>query len=86
MDRGLIVGAIAFVAAFAAERLYSSMSHDIARYEEMREMSGQPPILKELLSTVLGATVDQKGAKRLAGGFLLDLTNDVMRYARMQNM
>ncbi len=86
MDRGLIVGAIAFVAAFAAERLYSSMAKDIARYEEMRKMSGQPPILKELLSTVLGGGVDDKDAPARAGGFVADLTNDVMRYARMRNM
>jgi hypothetical protein len=86
MDRGLIVGAIAFVAAFAAERLYSSMTDDIARYEEMRKISGQPPILKELFSTVFGGGVDETGAAQLAGGFVSDLTNDVMRYAKMRNM
>ena len=43
MDRGLIVGAIAFAAAFGLERLYASMGPDIARYEKMRAMSGQPP-------------------------------------------
>ena len=33
MDRGLIVGAVAFAVGFAAERLFASMSKDLARYE-----------------------------------------------------
>ena len=41
MNRGLIFGAIAFAAAFAAERLFTSMTPDIARYNRMRAMSGR---------------------------------------------
>ena len=63
MDRGLIVGAIAFAAAFAAERLYASMEPDLKRYEAMREMSGQPPILKELWSTIVRKR-DRRAARR----------------------
>ena len=66
MDRGLIVGAIAFAAAFAAERLYASMEPDLKRYEAMREMSGQPPILKELWSTIFGSAIGEHEATRKA--------------------
>ena len=86
MDRGLIVGAIAFVAAFAAERLYASMDKDIARYEKLREMSGQPSILKELFAGVFGSGSDKTGSGMRADGLVADLTDDVMRYARMRNM
>jgi hypothetical protein len=86
MDRGLIVGAIAFAAAFAAERLYASMEPDLKRYEAMREMSGQPPILKELWSTIFGSAIAEHEATRKAGGILADLTKDALRYARIRSM
>lgn len=86
MDRGLIVGAIAFVAAFGAERLYASMSKDIAKYEQMRRMSGQPPIWKELFTTVFGGAVEPSDTAVRATGFVADLTNDVIRYARLKSM
>lgn len=82
MTRGLIVGAIAFAAAFAAERLFTSLAPDIARYNKMREMSGQEPILKELWTLVSGAVGGGQGAS----GAIADLTNDVVRYARMKGM
>jgi hypothetical protein len=86
MDRGLIVGAIAFVAAFGAERLYVSLAKDIARYEAMRRMSGQPPILKEVLSSVFGNVMESDAATGMAKGLVSEITNDVMRYARMKSM
>jgi hypothetical protein len=86
MDRGLIVGAIAFAAAFAAERLYASMEPDLRRYEAMRAMSGQQPILKELWSTISGGAIGEHEATRKASGVLADLTKDALRYARMRSM
>jgi hypothetical protein len=83
MDRGLIAGAIGFGLAFGAERLYASLEPDIARYERMREMSGQKPILKELFSLVAGAfgSSGENGRGLIAG-----LTNDVVRSARIRGM
>jgi hypothetical protein len=86
MDRGLIVGAIAFAAAFGLERLYASMGPDIARYEKMRAMSGQKPILKELFSYVTGALGESGSAQDGAKGLIAGLTSDVVRYARMRGM
>jgi hypothetical protein len=88
MDRGLIVGAIAFVAGFAAERLFTSLTKDIARYEKMREMSGQPPILKEVFGAVVGGATGESvpAWKEGATGLIADLTADVVRYAKMKGM
>jgi hypothetical protein len=86
MDRGLIAGAVAFALAFAAERLYASMEPDLKRYEAMRAMSGQPPILKELWTTIVGSAISDHDATRKAGGLLADLTKDALRYARMRSM
>ncbi len=81
MNRGLIFGAIAFAAAFAAERLFTSMTPDIARYNRMRAMSGQEPLLKELVSFVQSAL-----GSASVSGVVTDITNDAVRYARMKGM
>jgi hypothetical protein len=81
MTRGLIFGALAFAAAFGAERLFASMAPDIARYNKMREMSGQEPLHKEIFAFVQSAF----GGSGI-GGTVADLTNDVVRYAKMKGM
>jgi hypothetical protein len=81
MTRGLIFGAIAFAAAFGAERLFASMAPDLARYNRMRAMSGQEPMFKELL-TLAGGLLGSSGAR----GAIAGLTDDVVRYAKMKGM
>lgn len=87
MDRGLIVGALAFAVAFAGERLFAGLAKDIARYEAMRKMSGQPPIAKELLA-LAGSFVGEHGGAAANGtiGLVGSLTSDIMRYAKMKAM
>jgi hypothetical protein len=81
MNRGLIVGAIAFAAGYAAERLYTKLAPDIAHYNKMRSLSGQDPLWKELVT--FGRTAFGAGD---AKSIVADLTNDVVRYARMKAM
>ncbi len=85
--RGLIFGSLAFAAAFGAERLFASMSKDIARYDRMRAMSGEPPLGKQLLET-LGGAIGEFGSsgRKEASGFIASLTADVVRYAKMKGM
>ena len=85
MNRSLIVASLGFIAAFGAERLFASLGPDIARYNRMREMSGQPPMLKEILSS-LGTLVGGAARSNGAGGFIAEMTNDVVRYAKMKGM
>jgi hypothetical protein len=85
MDRGLIVGAVAFAVGFAAERLFASMSKDLARYEKMREMSGEPPLFKEVILSVVGVVGDAT-IKSGATGLITGLTSDLVRYARIRGM
>ena len=85
MARGLIVGAIAFAAAFAAERVFAGMKSDIARYDAMRKMSGQEPLAKELISTI-GSLVTGSVQRSGVTSFVTSLTNDVVRYAKMKGM
>lgn len=85
MDRGLIAGSLGFLAAFGAERLLASLAKDIARYDAMRRMSGQQPLLKELLSS-LGGAIGGTARTNGAAGFVDGLTNDVVRYAKMKGM
>ncbi|HKU82216.1 MAG TPA: hypothetical protein VJP76_08610 [Candidatus Tumulicola sp.] len=85
MVRGLIVGALAFGAAFAVERLLTGMKHDLARYDAMRRMSDEEPLAKELLAT-LGSVVTGSVQKSGVTAFVTALTNDAVRYARMRGM
>lgn len=85
MNRTLIVASLGFAAAFGAERLFAGLAKDIARYDKMRAMSDEPPILKELFATVggvLGGAAKHNGAS----GFITEMTNDVVRYAKMKGM
>lgn len=85
MVRGVIVGAIAFAAAFAAERVIAGMKDDLARYNRMRAMSGEEPLGKEVLSTI-GSFVTGSVQKNGLTAFVSSLTNDAVRYAKMRGM
>ena len=85
MNRSLIVASLGFVAAFGAERFFEGLAKDIARYDRMRAISDQPPMFKEVLSTIgglFGGAIRHNGAT----GMIADLTNDVVRYAKMKGM
>ncbi len=81
MNRGLIFGIAGFFAAFAAERVFTGLGADIARYNRMREMSGQAPLHKELFA-LGGSLIGSSGAS----GIISEITNDVIRYAKMKGM
>jgi len=87
MYRGLIFGALAFGAAFAAERQFDAMSGDLKRYDKMRAMSGDPPLVQQLLSGIVTMATDFAGSKAdEAGDLFTGLTRDLVRYATMRNM
>lgn len=81
MNRALIVGAIAFALGYAAERLYVSVGPDIARYNRLREMSGQEPLFKEIVKVCAGF-IGSSGPT----GLIASTTSDVIRYAKMRGM
>lgn len=86
-NRGLLIGALAFVAAVVGERLIASAASDLARYEKMRRMSDQPSLGKELLSTI-GSFVgnSSREPKDAATGIIGSLTSDIVRYATIRGM
>jgi hypothetical protein len=93
MVRGLIAGTVAFGLAFGAERLFTSLGKDFARYDAMREMSGQPPLVRELFSNgwrlmaaLIGGSSSYGSAPEKTGNFFEALTHDVVRYAKMKGM
>ena len=83
MTRGLIVGAIAFAAAFACRTdLHQRMAPDIALLAiRCARCRGQEPLFKDLVSFVKA----QFGGG-VRAGIVADLTNDAVRYARMKGM
>jgi hypothetical protein len=86
MYKGLILGGLAFGAAFGLERVIAGLGADMKRYDKLRAMSGQGPFLKELLSKAGSAIGDVAGSNGSGGGLLAGLTDDVVRYAKMKGM
>lgn len=87
MFRGVILGALAFGAIFAAERQFGLIEKDLKRYDAMRTMSGDAPFLRSVLDGALGMLA-QFGANRSGEAQTLatSLTHDIMRYAAMRSM
>jgi hypothetical protein len=87
MLRSLVMGALAFGAAFAAERQFTAIGKDLKRYDAMRAMSGDPPFLREVLKSAI-AMIKEYGATRQDQGrdLLSTFTNDLVRYAKMRSM
>jgi hypothetical protein len=87
MVRGLVLGALAFGAVFAAERQFSSLGKDLARYDRMRAMSGDSTFVREILTTV-GDLIAGFGAGRQgeARDLFASLTDDLVRYATLRRM
>lgn len=87
MYRGLILGGLAFVAFFTAERQLAPLGKDIARYNKMREMSGDPPLLRQGLGMLRDVAKSYGGSRRGNALGLADaLKNDLIRYARISTM
>jgi hypothetical protein len=87
MYRGLIIGAFAFAAAILVEKQCVAVSKDIERYDRIRAMSGDPPLLKQGLM-MLRDTIGSFGSAQRgeAIGLLESLQHDVVRYARISSM
>jgi hypothetical protein len=87
MYRGLILGALAFAAAILAERQFVAVAKDIERYDRIRAMSDDPPLLKQgfgMLRDMIGSFGDSRRGE--ATGMINALQNDVVRYARISTM
>jgi hypothetical protein len=80
MIRRLIFGGIALAAAFAFERQFVHIGSDLARYNKLSEMSGDPPFLQKQLKEILAWAI------RPGAGVLRTLQHDALRYARIKSM
>jgi hypothetical protein len=88
MYRSLIVGGVAFVTLmFAAQRQLRPVLKDIARYNTMREMSGDLPLLRQGLD-VLGNVIKAYGTAPRGNGLSLlkSVQYDLIRYMRISTM
>ena len=87
MLRGLIFGTIAFGAAVVAERQLNAIEKDVARYNAIRAMSGDPPLARQLASMARTFIIDYGAARGVtAGNLFTDFGKDVVRYALMRTM
>jgi hypothetical protein len=87
MVRGLILGALAFGGVFLAERQFAEIAKDIKRYDSMRAMSGDPPLLRQALKSATDM-ISSFGASRQdeAQSLIASFTQDIVRYATIRSM
>jgi hypothetical protein len=87
MIRGLVLGGVAFAVAFALERQFETIRKDLARYDRLNEMSGEPPFLRKIAQSALSA-ISEYGASQQgkAENFLQTVQSDALRYARLRGM
>ncbi|MGZ3496411.1 MAG: hypothetical protein ACXVAK_02525 [Vulcanimicrobiaceae bacterium] len=85
MNRRILLGAIGFAIGYFIEDQIASIKSDLARYDRLREMSDEPPFLREQLSRLWEMGTSLLGAR--ARRPLLDfLQNDIIRYAKIKSM
>ena len=87
MFKNVIFGILGFAAAFTASQQLAGVGKDIARYNRIRAMSGDPPFAREQLGTLLQEVRKRAFAPRAEGRDIFSaLLNDVTRYARIRSM
>ena len=87
MFKSVILGILGFVTVFAASRQFAGVGKDIARYNRIRAMSGDPPFEREQLGALLGEARKRAFSQRGEGRDIFSaLLNDVTRYARIRSM
>jgi hypothetical protein len=86
MKRGIIFGAIGFGIAYLIGSQLANAQTDLAHYDRLREMSGEPPFLKEQLSRVLGIVMSFVGEQTSPQGVLGSIPHDIVKYARISTM
>ena len=89
--RGLVVGAAAFVVAFLLEGEWSKLQPDIARYDGMRAMSGDTPLVREQVTRVTGLigwllSEQSPAVAGVSRGFFQSIREDLVRYAKLDTM
>jgi hypothetical protein len=92
MSRGVIFGAVAFAVTFLLEREGSKLfERDFARYDALREMSGDPPFMREQFERAKGLigwllAEQSPVAGRGTRGLMQSMREDVVRYAKLEAM
>jgi hypothetical protein len=95
MLRDLLWAGLFFAAGYAVAKNAESLRQDIARYNRLRAMSGEPPLIQEQLQRLSGAA--QFVSQSLDGGSLLKFLkplagmlpgvgSDIERYAKISSM
>lgn len=83
--RRILAGAIGFALGYFIEDQLAALKSDLARYDKLREMSGEPPFLREQMTHFWKLGTSLLGA-RAARPILDFLQNDVIRYAKIKSM
>ncbi|GAC1304982.1 MAG: hypothetical protein NVSMB21_06090 [Vulcanimicrobiaceae bacterium] len=87
MVKSLIFGGVAFATAYVLERRLHDVGYDIARYNRIRAMSGDPPLLRQgfgMLKHVIASLRDSRRTQ--TASLVSSLQSDLLRYVRISSM
>jgi hypothetical protein len=91
MNRGLVVGAVAFAVAYTLEGEWAKLQGDIKHYDWMRAMSGEKPLVREQIQRAVGLIgwLLSEQSPAVAGvtrGLGQSIREDIVRYAKLDTM
>jgi hypothetical protein len=81
----LTLGSIAFAIVVAGLKRADVLLDDLDRYNKLREMSDEPPLIRQLLSQLPFAEYVAAGRGE-AASLLKSVRDDLRRYARIASM
>ena len=85
MLRRLTIGGVAFALVVSLARRFDTLFDDLDRYNKMREMSGEPPLLRSMLSQLPFAESLAAGRGE-ARSLLKSVRDDLRRVVRIASM
>jgi hypothetical protein len=85
MFRRLTLGGVAFALVVAGLKRFDVLLDDLDRYNRLREMSDEPPLLRQLVAQLPFAEYVAAGRGE-AASLLKSVRDDLRRYARIANM
>ena len=95
MIRDLLFGGVCFAVGYAVGKQLPNLKQDIERYDRLRAMSGEPPLMREVGDRVSGAVsilMHMLSTQGVAGPLtsvlrlVPGLDKDVDRYTRLRAM
>ena len=89
MIRGYVLGALGIAMGILIEAQFLSMLKDVARYDKLRAMSGEPSVLQMVATMVFGSLAQDSTAAHgssVRNALQETFVGDLIKYAKIKAM